>query len=297
MNFTSAALEIFDRPQAQPMQQLFKMQLFHPAFRHLWYLSGIAMLGLMVLGYAYEKLSGNTSGVAILGFSASIVHASAWWFTIGVISPLKKIIACGILFVGAMASAFLGRFAYFVVADQPIETLLENMKFIALVIPAWWLCLAITDGVVKETMRVRLNFAGTPVSPRISLTDLFQLTAIVGAVLAFSRSTAISLIGTDYASILVVSVAVNVVLMIPLSLLVLNSMMQKPTWRFLKFMAGLVLAIFGMFALSHAVSQTMESISDVAVGVITLMVPYCLMLLMARDNQLSLTSGWWHRDL
>jgi len=272
-------------------------QLFHPVYRHLWYLSGLALSGLLVLGFAYEKLSGNTSGLAILGFTAAVVHASAWWFTIGLSSPINKIIACGVLFAGALLSSFTGRLAFLMITEQPVETLFENMKFIASVIPVWWLALAVINGVAKEAMRLRLNYEGLPISPRTSLADLFQLTAIVGAILAFSSPAVFSLDDPDYASIFFASLVLNAAVMIPLSLLILRTGMKRKSGAFLKLLTGAVVGCLVFLALSPMFAEGLKEISDLAVGAVTLTVPYLLMLLLARENGLSLTSGWFEEGL
>ena len=273
------------------------MQLFHPAFRHLWYLTGLALVGLLVLGYAYEKLSGNTSGVALLGLTASIVHASAWWFTMGPAPPLKKFLICLLLFAGAMVCTFLGRCAFRLVADQPFAPLLENLKVIGGVVPAWWLSIAIVDGVLKEGFRWRLNYVSLQISPRTSLANLFQLTAIVGAVLAFSIPTVLSLVDTDYATILIVSLVLNLVVIIPLSLLILKAeIAATPFWAILKIVPMVALTVLFLLAISKMFSNAIEGVADVAIGLITLTAPYLFMLLMTHENLVSVSSGWFEQE-
>ena len=273
------------------------MQLFHPAFRHLYYLTGLALVGLVVLGYAYEKLSGNYSGLAILGFTASIVHASAWWFTMGPASPLKKFFACLILFLATLLCAFAGRFAYLIVANQNVEPLMESFKFIASVIPAWWLSIAIINGVLKEVLRWRLYYADSQISPRTSLANIFQLTAIVGAILAFSSPTVLSLIDTDYATLLGVSLMLNLVVILPLSLMILKAEITVTSvWTFLKVIPIAAIMILIVLALSKMFTDAIEGVADVAVGLVTLTAPYLFMLLMTQENQIRLSSAWFEQD-
>ena len=274
----------------------FKMQLFNPAFRHLYYLTGLAMVGLVVLGYAYEKLSGNTSGLAILGFTASIIHASAWWFTMGPMSPLKKFFACLLVFFAALLCAYSGRIAFQLIADQPLEPVLENLKFISSVIPAWWLSIVILNSVLKESLRWRLNFADSQISPRTSISDLFQMTAIIGAVLAFSSPALLSLVDTDYATILIISLLLNLIVLIPFSLISLKAEKVSSAWSFLNLVPITVLVVLISLALSKLFTEQIEGVADVAIGLVSLTAPYLLMLSMARDNEINLTSGWFDQD-
>jgi len=266
------------------------MQPFHPVFRHLWYLSAIVMVGLVVLGFAYEKLSGNTSGMAILGFTASIVHAAAWWFTLGVTSPLKKFLACGLLFVGAMTSCTVGRFGFLAIAEQSYLPLLANLQSITILLAIWWLSLAVVNGVAKELMRWRLNYNDAPISPRTSLADMFQLTAIAGIILAFSSS---SLGRPEYVSVILVSICFHVVLLIPLSMLIMSRRRQSISRTVLKIAAFVGLCILLLLVFSRYFGDEFERVSDVAVGLSALVVPYVLMLLWGREGRLSLSSGWF----
>lgn len=273
--------------------KLSMMQLFHPVFRHLWYLAVIVMAGLAVLGFAYEKLSGNMSGLAVFGFTASIVHAAAWWFTLGVTSPLKKFVACGLLFVGTMLSAAIGRFAFLSIGDHPYQPLLTNMKFIASVVPLWWLSLAVVNGVAKESLRWRLNYKETPITPRTSLGDMFQLTAILGVVLAFFSSSIFSLAGTDYITMLLVSICFHAFMLVPLSMLILSRQGWGPSRTAL--ISAVVIGFCGLMLLiySRYFGDEFEGLSDAAVGFSAFVVPYVLMLMWGRENDLSLSSGWF----
>ena len=270
------------------------MQPFHPVFRHLWYLSAIVMVGLAVLGFAYEKLSGNMSGLAMLGFTASIVHAAAWWFTLGVTSPLKKFFACGLLFVGAMISSTVGRLSFLAIAEQSYLPLLPDMQFIAIAVSVWWLSLAVVNGIAKELMRWRLNFNDAPISPRTSLADMFQLTAILGGILAFSSSSSHWLVGTDYTTVLLVSVCFHVVLLIPLSMLIMSERRQSLSRSVLKIavVVGLCTLLLLLVSLRY-LGDEFEGASDLAVGPTALVVPYVLMLMWGRESGLSVSSGWF----
>lgn len=269
------------------------MQPFHPVFRHLWYFAAIVMVGLAVLGFSYEKLGGNTSGLAILGLTASIVHGAAWWFTVGVTSPLKKFGACVLLFVGAMLSAAAGRFTFLWIGELPYEPLKTNMQFVAGLVPMWWLSLTVVTGVAKELMRWRLNFRHTPISPRTSLLDMFQLMAIIGVILAFFSSSVASVAGTEYEALLLVSVCLHLFLLLPFSMLILST----PRWG-LSRVALIGVVGFGFFgllllALARYFGDEFEGVSDVAVGFGALVVPYVLMLLWGREEDLGLSSGWF----
>lgn len=251
------------------------------------------MVGLVVSGFAYEKLSDDMSRLAVLGFTASIVHAAAWWFTMGVTSPLKKFVACVLLFVGAMLSASVGRYAFLTIGEQPYLPLLSKMKFIASVVPVWWLSLAVINGVAKESIRWRLHYKGTPISPRTSLADMFQLTAIVGVVLAFFSSSVLSLVGSDYITMLLISVCLHAFMLVPLSMLILSEQRRWPSR--MAFMCVVVVGFCGLLLLasSRYFGDEFESVSDVAVGFSAFIVPNVLMLLWGRENGLSLSSGWF----
>jgi len=276
------------RPSKHPM-----IQPFHPVFRHLWFLSALGMVGFAVLGFAYEKFSGDTSGLAILGFTSAIVHGAAWWFTLGVTSPLRKFVACGFLFAGAMLSAAVGRFAFLLIAEQPIQPLLTNMQFIASIIPVWWLTLAIVNRAAKELLRWRLNYHGTPITSSTSLADMFQLTAIVSVIFAFFGASLHAVVGTDYITMLLVSISLHLVVLIPLSVLILNRQRWSPSYAVLKGGVAAGLGLLFLLVFARFIGDEFERISDVGVGVSAFVVPYVLMLLMGRDKGLSLSSGWY----
>ena len=255
------------------------------------------MVGLVVLGFAYEKLNGDTSGLAVMGFAASIVHGAAWWFTLGVASPLKKFVACGLLFVGAILSAALGRFAFLAIGEQPYLPLLTNMQFIASVVPVWWLSLTVVNGILKEAMRWRLQYKETPISPRTALADMFQLTAILGIILAFFSSSISALVGTDYVTMLLISVCLHAFMLVPLSMLIWSRQHWGPSRAVL--MSAVVVGFCGLLllAFSRYFGEEFEGISDVAVGFSAFLVPYVLMLMWGRENELSLSSGWFKQPL
>ena len=271
------------------------MQLFHPVFGHLWYLGVLAIVGLAVSGIAYERLNGNTSGLAVLGFTASIVHAAAWWFTLGVTSPLKKFVACVLLFAAAMLSAGFGRFACLAFSEQSHQPLLANMQFIAGVVPMWWLSLAVVNGIAKEAMRWRLNHNETPISPRTSLGDIFQVMAIVGVILAFFRSFDYSLIGIDYLQLLLVSTCFHAFLLLPLSVLIWNTKCWGRSRAALACVAVAGCCGLLLLVLSRYFGDEFERLSDVAVGFSAFIVPYVLMLLWGREKDLRLSSGWFEK--
>ena len=274
--------------------------LFHPLFRHLWYLSGLAILGMLVIGFAYEKFNGATSGLAMIGLTTAAIHSSAWWFTFGVAAPWKKFLFCVLFFAALLSAAFLGRSAFLLIANANFDSLYDSMKLVAIVVPPWWISMVIVNELFKLVMRWSLRQEGELLTSPVTISHLMQLTAIFGITFAFSRQAFEATIDIDYLPILYFTIALNVALVNPLTAELLRERIYRKTSRLSKLAVFAILFLLIIFVLAGTASTEMR-VKDVGVafgaGIIAWLLPFLIAVLSSREKHLSLTSGWSQRPV
>lgn len=268
-------------------------RFFHRAYRHLWYLAGLAGLGMLVLGFVYEQLSSPMIRVAMLGFSAAIVHASAWWFAYHTAAPWKKFLFCAMLFAGVTACGLAGRLAYFKIANEFVGTIGEEVRWVVSLVPAWWLVSVVVNGLVKLSLRWHLIHDHVRRRPSLTVADLFQLTAIVGVIGAAFNPEILTMQESGYGLVLLGSLILQVTALIPIAALTLRPLRSAVSKVIVLGASALAILLLVLAAMLTFLSDDFEAIAAVAVGLVSLIFPFYVMLLAARENHLNIVSDWF----
>lgn len=256
----------------------------------------MAMLGMFVLGFAFEKLSGQMTAVSILGFAAAIVHASAWWFTFHAAAPWKRFLFCGLLLAAAMACGLAGRWAHFQMDTGTPEALFENLPSLISRLAAWWLVSVGIYGVAKFGLRWELIRDNIQLSTTTTITDLLQVTAIVGVVITVAKPEMVTSIGADDRWILMGSVLLQILILIPLAMVTVRPLRSRKSKAISIGVAGVLIFSLMLIAMSGFLSEDFSAIAAVAVGLISLIFPFYVMLLAARESRFALMSQWCNSD-
>ena len=261
-------------------------------FRHLLFLSIFACFGLMVLGFAFEKLHGGTTAMALFGFTACVVHVAAFWFVMGPISPLKRGLFCLAMLVAGVAAVGLGRWLYIFLAEQSADGWWTNLLFSIKTIPAWWLLLVVQNIAVKEVFRWRLYAKEQSLEESLTVLELFEFATIIGLVFGISGSTFAGLYTGEYFWVAVASTVANLVFCLPLSYIILGRRKRGLGTTLVLVLAAIVCV--GLLYLSsfRFLTRDLHSFADLAIGVISFFCPFVLTIFFARDKHLTLLSAW-----
>ena len=261
-------------------------------FRHLLFLSIFACFGLVVLGFAFEKLHGNTTSMALFGFTACVVHAAAFWFVMGPVSPLKRGLFCLALLCAGVAAVGLGRWFYIFLAEESPDVWWSNLQFSIKTIPAWWLLLVVQNIVIKQVFRWRLYAKQQSLEEPLTVLELFELTTIIGVVFGISGSTFAGLYTTEYFWVAVASTFANLVFCLPLAYLIMRR--KKRNLGTTLFLAVGGIACVGLLYLAsfRFLTRDLHSFADLAIGLISFLCPFALVIFFAREKYLTLHSTW-----
>lgn len=271
-------------------------QFFHPAYRHLWFLSALAMLGMLVLGFALEKLSGQMATLATFGFSAATVHASAWWFTYHAAALWKRFLFCVLLLGGAILCGTAGRLAFAYLTNDNTGHFFQYPSHLISRIAAWWLVSVGVNGVAKFVLRWDLVRDNICPRTHTNIADLLQMTAILGTIIAVFTPQNVATGGVDDRTILIGSVLLQTVILIPLTMVTLRPLRTQTSKAISIAVAGLVIVGLMLVAMSSLLSDDFAAIAAVAIGLNSLIFPFYVALLAARESHFALVSGWCPKD-